>query len=116
MRSLEEAVDPVTARPTEGYALPRPLKAGDDVRIVDIDKKGVVVTPPDKNGMTEVQAGIIRTRVPRLESAASRPQRAHRAKGGSKPPAVRMTLESRASRSAKSELDLRGKSVRGGAL
>ena len=110
LRTLEDTVDPVTHRPTEGYALPRPLKAGDDVRIVDIDKKGVVVTPPDKNGMTEVQAGIIRTRVPvsnlrLLDSSGRTVQK------GQKPPAVRMTLESRASRSAQSELDLRGKSV-----
>ncbi len=110
MRSLEEAVDPVTARPTEGYALPRPLKAGDDVRIVDIDKKGVVVTPPDKNGMTEVQAGIIRTRVP-VSNLRLLDRSGRTVQKGQKPPAVRMTLESRASRSAKSELDLRGKSV-----
>lgn len=36
---------------------------GDTVLIYDIDKKGTVLSLPDKNGNVQVQAGIIKTRV-----------------------------------------------------
>lgn len=64
LRSAEEAADPVREkRPDVGYVLPRPLKAGDTVLLVELDKQAVVLTPPDSGGNVEVQAGIIRTRV-----------------------------------------------------
>jgi DNA mismatch repair protein MutS2 len=61
---MENQADPVEKKTEEAYKLPRPLKKGDRVLIYDIDKNAIVVTPPDKSGMTEVQAGIIKTRVP----------------------------------------------------
>ena len=63
MRSLEESADPILDRKDDDYVLPRDLKAGDAVLIVDIDKKGTVTKPADSSGMVEVQAGIIKTRV-----------------------------------------------------
>ena len=65
LRALENAADPVRKKDEEAYVLPRPLKKGDPVLIYDIDKKGTVLQPPDKDGKTAlVQAGIIQTRVP----------------------------------------------------
>ena len=59
---LDALADPVTKKNTEKYTLPRKLKKGDDVLIVDIDKEGVVLSDP--NGDTVlVQAGIIKTSV-----------------------------------------------------
>ena len=59
---LDALADPVTKKNTEKYTLPRKLKKGDDVLIVDIDKEGVVLNDP--NGDTVlVQAGIIKTSV-----------------------------------------------------
>ena len=59
---LDALADPVTKKNTEKYILPRKLKKGDDVLIVDIDKEGVVLSDP--NGDTVlVQAGIIKTSV-----------------------------------------------------
>lgn len=59
---LDALADPVTKKSTEKYTLPRRLKKGDDVLIVDIDKEGVVISDP--NGDTVlVQAGIIKTSV-----------------------------------------------------
>ncbi len=46
----------------ERYVLPRPLKKGDTVLIVDIDKEGTVMQDPDKSGTVLVQAGIIKTK------------------------------------------------------
>lgn len=49
----------------EGYVLPRPLKKGDKVRLVNIHKEGIVTDLP-KNGLVAVQAGVVRTKA-RLE-------------------------------------------------
>jgi hypothetical protein len=40
--------------------LPRPLVAGDTVIIRDIGKTAKVISPADKNGNVEVQAGSIK--------------------------------------------------------
>ena len=65
LRALENEADPVRKKDEEAYVLPRPLKKGDPVLIYDIDKKGTILQPPDKDGKTAlVQAGIIQTRVP----------------------------------------------------
>ena len=39
------------------------LKAGDDIRVVDINQKATVLEPADKNGEVLVQAGIMKIRV-----------------------------------------------------
>nr|WP_306569315.1 endonuclease MutS2 [Faecalispora jeddahensis] len=65
IRDMESASDPVNKKEPETYVLPRPLKAGDDVLIFDIDKEGTVVeTPAPDDKKVLVQAGIIKTRVP----------------------------------------------------
>lgn len=62
---MEAHADPVALKntPDEEYKLPRPLKAGDEVLIYDIDKNATVLAPPNKDGVVLVQAGIIKTRV-----------------------------------------------------
>ena len=62
LKALEETADPVSKNEDSGYVLPRALKVGDNVLIFDIDKKGVVIAPPEKDSVM-VQAGIIKTRV-----------------------------------------------------
>ena len=62
LRENEERFNPVEERSNEAYVLPRPLKKGDEVYLVDIDKKGVLLADPDRSGNVQVQAGIIRTR------------------------------------------------------
>ena len=62
LKESDAAVNPVHERVAEDYVLPRPLKKGDDVLIININKKGVVIDPPDKDGNVNVQAGIIKTR------------------------------------------------------
>lgn len=60
---IHDAANPITERENISYTLPRPLKPGDTVLIVDIDKEGTVLQAPDKSGNVLVQAGIIRSRV-----------------------------------------------------
>ena len=62
LRESDAAVNPVHETVAEDYVLPRPLKKGDDVLIININKKGVVIDAPDKDGNVNVQAGIIKTR------------------------------------------------------
>lgn len=64
-RSLSEAddaVNPVSERSNADYVLPRPLKKGDRVLVVSINKEAVLQDDPDKNGNVTVQAGILTTR------------------------------------------------------
>lgn len=62
LRDSDAAVNPVHERVAEDYVLPRALKKGDDVLIVNINKKGVLLDDPDRDGNVNVQAGIIKTR------------------------------------------------------
>lgn len=114
LREMEEAADPVDHRKPEAYRLPRPLKAGDEVRIVDIDKAGMVTAPADASGYVEVQAGIIRTRVKvdnlRLLSGVA-------AKGKTTVGGKRTrTLPSTIDRAVTAEIDLRGQMTDEGIL
>ena len=101
---MEREADPVTRRKPESYTLPRPLKAGDTVTVVSLGKVGTVLSPTDKNGVTEVQIGLIRTRVKtddlRLtEQAKVTAPKPSRTAGG---------ITSRGLREAHTEIDLRG--------
>lgn len=105
LNKLEDEIDPVTQKRKEAYTLPRPLKVGDDVLLTDLDKPAVVISAPDASGQVEVQAGIIRTRV------AVTSLRLLEKKPKSQTPATPRRDRgdfSRASRSARTELDLRG--------
>lgn len=84
---------------------------GDEVRIVDIDKKAVVLSPVDGSGNVEVQAGIIRTRVPvgNLRLLEGKKEAAPKGRGRSSPSVG--GLQSRMERSAATELDLRGQTT-----
>ena len=63
LKELESSSDPVHQRRDDNYVLPRPLVAGDEVLLYDIDKEATVLELP-KDGTVLVQAGIIKTRVP----------------------------------------------------
>lgn len=64
IRSLEDMADPVHKKEKEDYVLPRPLKIGDTVLIFDIDKQATVIGLSKNSDQVEVQAGIMKTRVP----------------------------------------------------
>ena len=62
LKENSDNLDPVDPKIAENYVLPRPLKKGDEVILVSIGKKGVLLSDPDKNGNVTVQAGIIKTK------------------------------------------------------
>lgn len=83
--AIDSAADPVNeySDDDENYVLPRALVAGDTVIIRDIGKSAKVLSPADKNGNVEVQAGSIKTRVKlsnlRLSESAPKKRRSPRA-------------------------------------
>ncbi len=108
LNKLEDDIDPVTQKARGAYQLPRPLVVGDEVLIVDIDRSAVVTALPDAGGTVEVQAGIIRTRVSqdnlRLIEKKTAPA-VKKSRGGV------YTDVSRSTRTAQTELDLRGQTT-----
>ncbi len=62
LRDSSDRFDPVVEKNNEPYVLPRELRKGDNVLIVNINKKAVVTSLPDKRGMVSVRAGLIDTR------------------------------------------------------
>lgn len=61
-----DAANPVEERAAikaaENYQPPRPFKKYDEVLLIDIGKKGVLQTSPDKSGNCLVQVGVMRTK------------------------------------------------------
>lgn len=110
LNKLYDEANPITAS-NEEYVLPRPLKKGDNVLIADMNKKGIVVTPPDESGNCFIQAGIMKTKIHvsklRLveKEASQKPQQKPKQSSG------RVTskgVESRMTRRPQLELDIRG--------
>ena len=107
--SIDAAADPVMGviDDDKDYVLPRALVAGDTVIIRDIGKSAKVLSPADKNGNVEVQAGSIKTRVKlanlRLVEGNVKKQE--------KRSTARVQGESRLNMAASTRLDLRGMTV-----
>ena len=76
IREGSEKIDPVQEKKDEKYVLPRDLKCGDKVYIVNIDKEGILLETPDKSGSVLVQAGILKTRtkISNLQLIEEKPQ------------------------------------------
>ena len=63
LKESDAFIDPIIKRDTEGYKLPRPLKVGDQVILVNLDMQGKVTATAERDGMVAVQAGVIKTKV-----------------------------------------------------
>ena len=105
LRVHSDDYDPVEVRKDEKYVPPRPLRKGDEVIIVSLSKKAVVLEDPDKSGKVSVQAGIIKTKAA-LSDLQLVENDAKIISGGKKKAAssYKMTV----SRDFRDEIDLRG--------
>lgn len=76
IRENDDKINPVEEKTNEEYVLPRDLKKGDKVYIVNIDKEGILLETPDKSGSVMVQAGILKTRtkISNLQLIIEKPQ------------------------------------------
>lgn len=109
MNKLYLEANPVSEQPDDDYVLPRPLKKGDNVKLADTGRKGIVVTPPDNKGICFVQVGIMKTKVDvkklRLVEK-QQPQKTSQKKKGKG--YSTNGVESRMTRKISAELDIRG--------
>ncbi len=89
----------------ENYVLPRELRLGDRVLICSLGTEGTVISLPDSKGNAEVQAGIMKTKVPLsgLRLLGEKKQSSRKTASGN----VRSN-DSLAVKSAKTSVDLRG--------
>ncbi|MBQ8869399.1 MAG: endonuclease MutS2 [Oscillospiraceae bacterium] len=101
IRRLENEADPIVRRKKKDYRLPRDLIAGDNVRLADIDKEGIVITPPDAQGNALVRVGIMKMRV-NISNLILIDKKVEPLKK------IKVNGESRATREIKTELDIRG--------
>ena len=62
MRRGEKVAGALSDDAPDDYVLPRPLKKGDDVKMRNIGKRGVLLEDPDKNGNVRIQCGPVVTR------------------------------------------------------
>ena len=106
LRENEDKYNPVEEKVDEEYVLPRPLKIGDEVYIINIDKTGYVVDNPDKNGNVTVQAGIIKTKTKIKNLKLIENKATFIDKSGKKTKANE--YKATVSRDCKDEIDLRG--------
>jgi DNA mismatch repair protein MutS2 len=106
LRENEDKYNPVEEKVDTEYVLPRPLKIGDEVYIINIDKTGFVVDNPDKNGNVTVQAGIIKTKtkVKNLKLIENKVTFIDKSGNKSRAGEYKATV----SRNCKDEIDLRG--------
>lgn len=109
VNKLYELADPVAQTREENYVLPRKLVKGDVVSVVDIGKDGTVISPADNSGSVMVQVGIMKIKV--AQSKLRLDERKNKVTLNNQKGTVGKNITSRAERSGKSEVDLRGMMV-----
>lgn len=109
LNQLYNDANPITAN-NEEYVLPRPLVKGDNVLIADMNKKGIVVTPPDESGNCFIQAGIMKTKIHvsklRLIEKQQASNNLNKKQGSGR--VTSKGVESKMTRRPQLELDIRG--------
>lgn len=116
LMEFDDITNPVVASviQDENYVLPRPLKVGDEVFLVDIGKTATVTALKDRKGDIEVMAGIMKMHTPeknlRLQEKAK--QKSNKPRNA---PNKKEHVFSPGS-DAQTRCDLRGKNVEEGIL
>ena len=101
----------VAHNPVRQFVPLKEVRVGQEVVIAEYDQLATVTSLPDRNGMVEVRAGIIRTKVPlsglKAPDKLQKPQK----KGDRAALAPRSTTVQRVERSASMEINLLGMTV-----
>lgn len=105
---MYDMANPLDDKTDEEYVLPRPLKSGDTVLIVDTNTRGVLAGNPDSSGQVFVQMGVMKTKVDikRLRLIENQPQKQQKQSG--RPQKKQGRISAKTERSASMELDIRG--------
>lgn len=106
---MYDTANPISAKdPNEGYVLPRKLKRGDTVYVVDLGRKGIVSGDPDGSDFVFVQMGVMKTK---MNISRLRLEEPPKVTVGSKPVQKKRNVGRvgvKAERRGKMELDIRG--------
>ena len=101
----------VAHNPVRQFVPLKEVRVGQEVVIAEYDQLATVTSLPDRNGMVEVRAGIIKTKVPlsglKAPDKLQKPQK----KVGRTAPAPRSATVQRVERSASMEINLLGMTV-----
>ncbi len=62
LRRAADEVNPVEENVDSEYVLPRELRKGDTVLVVNLGQQGIIVDAPDKSGNVTVKTGLLNTR------------------------------------------------------
>ena len=100
----------VVHAPVKTFTPLKSVTVGQEVQLALLGKNGIVLAKPDKKGMVEVRAGVIRTKVPLSELCAPQKQQAPK-KSAPAPRRSGSPEPGQAARSASLELNLIGMTV-----
>lgn len=103
---MYDKANPVIEKKKSKYVLPRDLKIGDTVQLLDIGGKGTVISLPDAGGNCMVQVGMMKTRtkLENLELILDKPIEQKKQSGRN----VKKSLQSNMTRKSSLEVDIRG--------
>ena len=96
-------------QPARQFVPIKEVKVGQEVVIAELNQHAVVLSRPDKNGMVEVRAGILKTKVPLKGLCA--PDKMDKKTIKSEPPRTRTRVELNHDRKSSMELNLLGYTV-----
>ncbi|MDK2802257.1 MAG: endonuclease MutS2 [Oscillospiraceae bacterium] len=110
LKKIYDKSNPVIDKIDDNYILPRDVKIGDNLLVVDIDKKGIAISTVDKNGNIMVQLGIMKSKI-NIKNLRLLEQTKVQFNGS-----VTRTVRSKKDRKVSTELDLRGYTVEDGLM
>ena len=105
--TLDDITNPIVALANdEDYELPRDLVIGDTVVIADLGTTATVTALPDKKGLVEVTAGIIKSKTPLSNLRLLEGKAKRTVNKGTR--SVKKSMSSKFDMAVKTEIDLRG--------
>ena len=106
LNSMSDRANPVIEKKKSKYVLPRELRVGDTVRLMDIGNTGTVISLPDAGGNCVVQIGMMKTRTKtdNLELIIEQAPTKKKQSGSN----IKKSVQSNMTRKSSLEVDIRG--------
>ena len=106
---MYDTANPVDRQdPNAGYKLPRKLRRGDTVYVVDLQRKGIISGEPDGSDFVYVQMGVMKTKMNISRLRLEEPEKVTYSGKSAKPARKMNKVGVKAERRGKMELDIRG--------
>lgn len=106
---MYDTANPVAKQdPNADYKLPRKLRRGDTVYVVDLQRKGIISGDPDGSEFVYVQMGVMKTKMNISRLRLEEPDKVTYSGNPAKPARKMNKVGVKAERRGKMELDIRG--------